>query len=401
MGRQNIRMRKTVLLVSYYAPPILNAESILVWKTLMEMSNHFDLKMLTSALPTGTRVDPELVLPGTIQVVRAQTYRPKSRLLGKLSDKALGWIWDEQYLWATLGRHDPGAYDILYSRSHPGASHILAYKLKQKTQKPWIAQFSDPWTHNPYHARHTRLRKTSDAIWERRVIHHADVLVFPTQEILDLYGQTFGSQNIAKKSIILPHHYVPELYQPEPSQPATAPSATVSFAYFGDFYGVRSPAPLVEALLQLAANDSDLLARVVVHFFGNLESKFTSIVDQSPVAITRGRVSYLDSLRQMRRSHVLLLIDAPFPNGSNPFLASKLIDYLGAGRPILGITSEKGTAANILREHGHYVRDPRDISGIAEDIKSCLKTTPSQFNPPSDFTTAHVVGRLVDVMTRL
>ncbi|GMA50015.1 hypothetical protein GCM10025857_13720 [Alicyclobacillus contaminans] len=69
------------------------------------------------------------------------------------------------------------------------------------------------------------------------------------------------------------------------------------------------------------------------------------MVDKSPVTITRSRVTYFESLNLMTKSDVLLLIDAPSKTGINPFLASKLVDYLGAGKRILGITDEKGTAA--------------------------------------------------------
>ncbi|GMA57920.1 hypothetical protein GCM10025858_24230 [Alicyclobacillus sacchari] len=107
----------------------------------------------------------------------------------------------------------------------------------------------------------------------------------------------------------------------------------------------------------------------------------------------------------MRQSDVLLLIDAPSANGRNPFLASKLIDYLGAGRRILGITDKQGTAANLLRQYGHIVVSPRDPDGIEAGIRRCFSEFQSgmadQVAIPEEFTTQHVVGQLADVMERL
>ncbi len=182
-------MSKTVLLVSSFAPPLINAESILVWKALCEMSFYFEMKVLTSALSGNSRVDPYMTLPPNIQVYRKSTYKPTNPVLRKLTDKALGLVSDEEYLWASFGRLESVNCDLIYSRSHPGASHILAHRLKQQTQKPWIAQFSDPWTRNPYHTNHTLVRKALDTHWEQKIIHHADFLVFPTEEILDIYHQ--------------------------------------------------------------------------------------------------------------------------------------------------------------------------------------------------------------------
>ncbi|MCL6442731.1 MAG: hypothetical protein K6T83_04610 [Alicyclobacillus sp.] len=395
-------MPKTVLVVSYFAPPLINAESILVWKTLREMSSGFDVKVLTATLANSSRVDPHMTLPSNIQVYSTPTFKPTNPFFRKLTDKALGMVCDEEYLWASFGRLQSVNYDLIYSRSHPGASHIFAHKLKQQTKKPWIAQFSDPWSKNPYHTNHTRFRKASDTHWEEQVVHHADYLVFPTNEILDIYDQAYSSLNIRSKSTVLPHHYVPELYNRHNThKPETGMPPTISFAYFGDFYGVRTPEPFIRALEHIARTTPTLLNKVKVNFYGNIESKFTDMVDNAPVTITRSRVTYFESLNLMTKSDVLLLIDAPSETGVNPFLASKLVDYLGAGKRILGITDEKGTSADILRKYGHYVVSPHDIQGIIAAVSECIATPQLPVEPPKEFTSNNVVGQLVALMNQL
>ena len=396
----NVSMIKTVLLVSYFAPPIINAESILVWKTLRELSSHFEIKVLTSKFLVNSRVDPQMAVPQGIKVYRKPMYKPTSPLLKKLTDKAIGLVLDEEYLWASFGQLKSLDCDLIYSRSHPGSSHILAHRIKQRTKKPWIAQFSDPWTGNPYHTNHTRFRKASDTHWEQKVIHDADFLVFPTEEILDIYKRTYKSFNIGQKSIVLPHHYIPNLYSQETRQDSYTPS-TISFAYFGDFYGLRSPVPFVEALRNIADTTPSLLNNVTIDFYGNIESKFFDIVEESPLKIGSHKVTYFESLNLMTKKDVLLLIDAPSNNGVNPFLASKLVDYLGAGRRILGITAEKGTSANILRKYGHHVVSPNDTQGIINAIKECITSPKDCFVPPVEFTSKNVIDQLVDVMRRV
>lgn len=396
-------MPKTILVVSYLAPPLINAESILVWKTLCEISSSFEVKVVTATLAEHSRVDPYMILPSNVQVLRIPTFKPANRFLRKLTDKALGTVSDEEYLWAFFGRLESVEYDLIYSRSHPAASHVLAYKLKQKTQKPWIAQFSDPWAKNPYHTNHTRIRKASDTHWEEKVIRHADMLVFPTKEILDLYDEAYSFLNIKSKSSVLPHHYVPELYNShnlrEKATNALLPAIT--FAYFGDFYGVRSPEPFINALQQISHTNPTLLSNVKVNFYGHIESKFANMVDNSPVTINRGKVTYFESLKLMTKSDVLLLIDAPSKDGVNPFLASKLVDYLGAGKRILGITDVQGTSADILRKYGHHVVSPHDTDGITAAVKDCVTAPLFPVEPPIEFTTKNVVHQLVHLMNQL
>lgn len=94
-----------------------------------------------------------------------------------------------------------------------------------------------------------------------------------------------------------------------------------------------------------------------------------------------------ESLGLMAKSDILLLIDAPSKTGVNPFLASKLVDYLGAGKRILSITDKKGTSAEILRKYSHYVVSPRDINGIVSAVvKECLTTPLRSVDPLSGST---------------
>ena len=58
------------------------------------------------------------------------------------------------------------------------------------------------------------------------------------------------------------------------------------------------------------------------------------------------RVGYLQSLALAKSADLLLNIDAPA--ATSVFLPSKLIDYIGAGRPIFGITPA-GTAARLIQ----------------------------------------------------
>lgn len=396
-------MAKRVLLVSYHSPPAINAESILVWKTVQALSHDFDVHIVTSNIHTGARIDAQMSFPTNVQVLRKSARKPQNEFLHKATDKLLSIFTDEQYLWAKHLDKRLRTFmdcDVIYSRSQPGSSHILAHKIKTLTKKPWVAQFSDPWANNPYHQNHSFIRKSFNRSWERLVVQDADILIFPTHEIRDMYVQAYDSWNINHKSVILPHHFTPEMY-PHTLQQSSEGKPTFTFAYFGDFYGARSPDPFLAGLQQIVADSPHLLNKIQVQFIGNVEGKFEQIIRNCPIPIRRSTVSYTESLQWMTKSDVLLLIDAPSENGVNPFLASKLIDYLGAGKPILGITDTKGTAADILRNHGHLVVSPHDREGIATAIQNCLTPRQVQIHPPKEFTTKTVVSRLASIINQL
>ena len=64
----------------------------------------------------------------------------------------------------------------------------------------------------------------------------------------------------------------------------------------------------------------------------------------------------------MKTSDCLLVIDAPFAN--IVFFPSKLVDYMGADKYVLGITPEKGTASKIIKEMGGDIVDPNNVNDI-------------------------------------
>lgn len=346
-------------------------------------------------------------LPRDVSVVLGRTLKPSGTLLRRVTDKLVGYLVDEHYLWAKVNRIplQDGHFDLIYSRSQPGSSHILAYRVKQETGKPWIAQFSDPWANNPYHSHHSGFRKSFNRKWEQRVVETADKLVFPTREIQAMYVDSYPHLPILEKSLILPHHFTSDLYPKQSEEPVRGPADKVTFSYLGSFYGSRSPEPFLKALQYVLDKFPEWKDRIQINLYGNVSSGFAAMVDACPVPIARGRAPYLETLKMMRQSDVLLLIDAPSATGSNPFLASKLIDYLGAGRRILGITDEQGTAADILRESGHTVVSPRDVDGIATAIERymeiCLREGRTEVPIPNQFETRQVVGKLASVMQEM
>ena len=80
-------------------------------------------------------------------------------------------------------------------------------------------------------------------------------------------------------------------------------------------------------------------------------------------------VSYQESCSLSAAADGLLMIDAPAAR--SVFLPSKLIEYVGAGRPILGLTPP-GAAANLIRELGGWVADPTDDNAMKQTVTSFL-----------------------------
>jgi glycosyltransferase involved in cell wall biosynthesis len=251
------------------------------------------------------------------------------------------------------------SFDAVVTFGAPMTDHLIGLTLKEQFGLRWIAHFSDPWTDNPF--------TTADSVTnyynrrlERAVIAASDITIFTSAETIDLVFSKYPS-DWKQRARVLPHAFDRALF----TNRSGKRDDVIRIRYLGEFYGSRAPDPLVRVLAELHRTEPEILKNVSFEFVSNLSES------QLPKHLVELRkpIGYLESLKLMNDADALLVIDAP--NDFSVFLPSKLIDYLGARRPIFGITPP-GTAANLIRELNGWVADPSDHAGIRSELKSLL-----------------------------
>lgn len=276
--------------------------------------------------------------------------------------------------------------DVLVTFGQPMSDHLAGLHLKRRLGIPWVAHFSDPWSDNPYLLpipfSRARLRRM-----ERAVIAAADRVLFTSQETVDLVMAKYPDVWRAKAAV-LPHAYDPLVYG---IPPARAEGAPLLLRYLGNFYRQRNPLRFAEALAGLLRSRPEVLDNVRVELIG----RWVGHANWSPAALELPErllslhppVGYRESLRLMREADALLLIDAPFDH--NVFFPSKLVDYLGAQRPIIALTPQ-GTSADIVAAAGGQVILPTTVQSIADGLADAIKRLrEGRLSSPA----AEVVGR--------
>lgn len=268
---------------------------------------------------------------------------------------------------------NPNRFDFLISHSNEVHSHRAALEIKRRSGLPWIAYFGDPSAKNPY------VRYLSnypffeeDNETERLTFLLADRLVFNNE-----YQQKLmlaEAPQLAAKSRVVHHAFDPEMYQGEVPEKA---KPVFTFAHFGTLYSVKRKGDLVfRAVDRLLHVYPEYRDRFAVEFYGTMtdaDRAAHAAMRHRDHVLLRGQVSYSESLQRMRSADALLLIDAFFDVASdgldfNPFLPCKLTDYLGARRPIAGITMSAGLPAEVLRASGNLIADEQ-LDRIAYVLK--------------------------------
>ncbi|MFO0754800.1 MAG: hypothetical protein U0411_15910 [Thermodesulfovibrionales bacterium] len=279
----------------------------------------------------------------------------------------------------SLKRFDLSSYDLILSCSQPHANHLIGYWLKERTRKPWVAYFSDPWTDNTYTYYRSEKVLRCNREWEDRVIGAADVVLFTSEEMLRLVMGKYPS-GMVRKCGVLPHSFIPEWYGVPGGLPEDAgrDGGKLRFVHTGHFYGPRTPLPLFNALEALR-KELDLEGRAEVHCYGLMEEAYRERAREKGLlrfVHLHAPVPYFSSLSAMRNADYLLLVDAPLQKGrESVFLPSKLIDYLGTYRPVIGITPGEGASARVLRESGNLLCAVEREEEICARLKGVLEGT--------------------------
>lgn len=256
--------------------------------------------------------------------------------------------------------------DALVTFAQPFTDHLIGLELKSRFGLPWLAHFSDPWVDNPF-SRADEATRAANLSLERRVAENADLLAFTSQETVELFCSKYPDP-IRRKTRVLPQCFEPT----EITQSMSEPSGKITIRYVGNFYGSRTPRPLIAGLTDLAARMPGILSDVSFELIGPGDAaeieRLTRALPNGLVN-TRPSVRYRESLQLMETADGLMVIDAPA--ALSVFLPSKLIDYIGAGKPVIGITPE-GTAAALIRELGGIAADPAEASAVSRSVEEFI-----------------------------
>lgn len=264
---------------------------------------------------------------------------------------ALSWAYDTvQYIEENL---DLEQYQVVYTTSGPSSAHLIGFYLKQKYGIPWVADYRDQWTFNPYGATYDPSNARQRLLFELEsvLLHHADCNLTIEKSLIQSYTQQF---QIPKEKIVsITNGYDEADFSSLPTQKSTQ---KFIINYSGLLYTQqRSIAPVLKALQQLGSERKLDLSKVEFRIVGMAEQGNIEVVKQyglEEIIVQTGYVSHQTALEYNLNADLLLLLvgdEAQF----KPIYTGKFFDYLRSGRPILALAPKNGAIDRVLRETGH------------------------------------------------
>ena len=276
-------------------------------------------------------------------------------------------------------------YDHIITWSQSHSIHLVGLKLKFfYNLNNWTAYFSDPWADNPFFNKaYFGLEKFLNQFNEKKVVYACKKVICTSLETKNLMLQKY-EKKIKNKFYVIPHSFDIKLYPKLPKiNKKTENPKIFKFRYLGRFYGNRFPLNLIEALKIIEIDNIYIFKKIRVEIYGAqnflINLKFTKYKKYINLM---GPISYTQSLYKMQTADFLLVIDAPFKR--SVFFPSKLVDYIGSGKKVIGITPN-GTAKKIIKKLGGYTLAYNDKKKLASQLIKIVESGSSPYKANNSF----------------
>ena len=346
------------MVISYYFPPSGNISGIVLSKRIIKGNNNVDV-ITTSK---GNSFVDGFVENRIVLDIAYSKDSPKA--IFDFIEKGLA-VLDEDY-------------EIVSSRSWEMSNHFLAleYKLKHPNVF-WRAEFSDPLYHDIENKVNTkdkhkidnpqffnRINKEILELGDFQVLDNlsstfftieyltflfADEIIFTNVNQRDLMLKQFPidlTEHVLSKSTISPHPTLPKEYYYGSISDINLDNDFINIAYFGEwYYGKRHFESIFYAIDSLNHKFKDKIRFYI--FISN--KKLLKDLKVSDNIIIKKPLDYLTFLNASTKFDVLLVNDLSTKGcwEKNPYLPSKVSDYLGSQADIWAIT-ENGSSLDSL-----------------------------------------------------
>jgi len=238
--------------------------------------------------------------------------------------------------------------DVIISTGPPHSMHLIALKLKEQLNIPWLADFRDPWTDIDYY-KEMEISKLADRRHKKlelKTITTCNAMVVVSPEMKTNY-EKMGSKNV---------HLITNGFDPDD---IVSDQALLDTRFSISHIGALPPGFNLKGLWHVLAE----LKETLPGFKNNLVIRLVGKVDDSVIDDLRsqnlekllelpGYVTHDQAANFMKQSAVLLLVINHNSPNARGILTGKFFEYLAARRPILAIGPTDGSLAGILEESG-------------------------------------------------
>jgi len=343
---------KTVLLIAYYYPPVLNIAARrpgCMAKYLPEFGWR-PLVVTREWTPENCPYDQDFVHNLATDHVAAAVPHEGYHLRYSLRERIERYLWPGTYPadWTRGVRRAISQVarkhhvDAVWATCAPYSDLTIAEACSRELSIPWVADFRDvPGQQGASENLDLALRRLRLVPLEKRLVRSAAATTTVSDGLAEILRRRHG-RDVA----VIPNGFDPDDYA---AGPAPGDGKFV-ILYAGTLCAHRNPRPLFEAVDMLLRRGDVAAGDVSLRFYGGSS---TEAAEAARACLSHGIVEghapvpHGDMIRLEQSSAALLVLGC---EGGKGVLTGKLLEYVGARRPILAVPNDHDCIEAMLRE---------------------------------------------------
>ena len=389
----NLIGEKKVLFINYCFPPYIDTSAINSMKRIINLDLNVDV--ISGNMESVRKKDERLL---NILSSHIKNYK-KINTATSFSDwraiKNFTTICFEE----SISLIESNNYSMIYSRVMWPASNFPAAILKIKTNIFWYAEFSDPiyidsekkerkgnlekkWLveNNILNIINKKGYKIPDTnnlfFWcEHLAYVLADKIAFTNDKQKEFMINKIECEklknDVSKKCTVIQHNTLPSKYYKLSNFQYKLDKRKINLLYSGMFYKQRGIKELIDAIGQLDITNKE---KIILHIFTEqrklVKENIPSNLQHN--IVINDYIGYFDILSLFKQFDCLVVADSTTVNGENPYLPSKLSDYLGCSTDIWIIYEKNSCLSEMEHKNIKYKSIKNDITDTIKVLNNII-----------------------------
>ncbi|WP_410764645.1 glycosyltransferase [Haloferax sp. DFSO60] len=291
--------------------------------------------------------------------------------------------------------------DVVNSVNHPFHLHVIGFVVALLSGAQWLVEFRDPMVTHP---------------------DIKDDVLLPLRRFVEWLSVHFSDKVVWGDGIQIPDNYYEETYAIPEGKVTRLPFAgynaeafesastrqynTFTVTYAGSFYeGWIEPYEFLAGIEQYVTQYDP--EPFTVQFYGDWSSEYQREVEE------RGLERYIEVhdfvphdeiIPVLKGSDVLVYLSGT-ETWNEQNVPSKIMDYIGAKRPILSISPDEFRVSKLIEEHQFGIvsdpTDPEDIADALDALRRDERRFGSTEGDADDFTRRKKNKQLVSILNEM
>jgi len=300
-----------------------------------------------------------------------------------LPDNKKGWI--EPALQQARDIIKEKNIQAIFSTAPPYSNHLIAARLKDEFDIPVVMDFRDDWLNSHLIHYATAFHRNRMARMEKQCLTRADVVLAINEAMLNSLESRTSLKNQTTFEV-LPQGFDPDDFEKNNTASIQTEPDSLNLLYSGIFYHENQPDHFLKAVRRVMDRHPEITGKMKLHFQGGLDNRHQSLIEELGLkddVKDYGYQPHLIAVENLKKADVLWM-QANFRKNNEQVTTSKLYEYVGSRKPILGLVY-KGEAQRLLQQYNaSFIAPPDDCGQIEETLWTMFKKWKNDEMPEPD-----------------